>query len=79
MTTQLINQATYNALKGFGLTDYEVSKGFFDLGISMKDNKGGYNLSTLKAKISEVVKDEDPMIQTYLTKLQTKPEMKQAA
>ena len=32
-----------------------------------------------KAKITEVVKDEDPMIHTYLTKLQTKPEMKQAA
>lgn len=75
ITTKLVG----SLVKGFGLTDYEVSKGFFDLGISMKDNKGGYNLSTLKAKITEVVKDEDPMIQTYLTKLQTKPEMKQAA
>ena len=75
ITTKLVG----SLVKGFGLTDYEVSKGFFDLGISMKDNKGGYNLSTLKAKISEVVKDEDSTIQTYLTKLQTKPEMKQAA
>lgn len=75
ITTKLVG----SLVKGFGLTDYEVSKGFFDLGISMKDNKGGYNLSTLKAKITEVVKYEDPMIQTYLTKLQTKPEMKQAA
>jgi len=75
ITTKLVG----SLVKGFGLTDYEVSKGFFDLGISMKDNKGGYNLSTLKAKITEVVKDEDPMIHTYLTKLQTKPEMKQAA
>lgn len=75
ITTKLVG----SLVKGFGLTDYEVSKGFFDLGISMKDNKGGYNLSTLKAKITEVVKYEDPMIETYLTKLQTKPEMKQAA
>lgn len=75
ITTKLVG----SLVKGFGLTDYEVSKGFSDLGISMKDNKGGYNLSTLKAKITEVVKYEDPMIETYLTKLQTKPEMKQAA
>lgn len=75
ITTKLVG----SLVKGFGLTDYEVSKGFFDLGISMKDNKGGYNLSTLKAKITEVVKYEDPMIETYLTKLQTKSEMKQAA
>lgn len=75
ITTKLVG----SLVKGFGLTDYEVSKGFFDLGISMKDNKGGYNLSTLKAKITEVVKYEDPMIQTYLTSLQTKSEMKQAA
>jgi hypothetical protein len=71
ITTKLVG----SLVKGFGLTDYEVSKGFFDLGISMKDNKGGYDLSTLKAKITEVVKYEDVMIQTYLTKLQTKPEM----
>ena len=75
ITTKLVG----SLVKGFGLTDYEVSKGFLDLGISMKDNKGGYNLSTLKEKITEVVKYEDPMIQTYLTSLQTKSEMKQAA
>ena len=75
ITTKLVG----SLVKGFGLADYEISKGFFDLGISMKDNKGGYNLSTLKAKITEVVKYEDPMIQTYLTSLQTKCEMKQAA
>lgn len=40
----------------FGLTDHEISKGFFDLGIPMKDNKGGYELATLKSKITEVVK-----------------------
>lgn len=75
ITTKLVG----SLLKGFGLADYEISKGFFDLGISMKDNKGGYNLSTLKAKITEVVKSEDATIQTYLTSLQTKSEMKQAA
>lgn len=75
ITTKLVG----SLVKGFGLTDYEVSKGFFDLGISMKDNKGGYNLSTLKAKIDEVVKYEDQAMTTYLTKLQTKSEVKQAA
>lgn len=75
ITTKLVG----SLVKGFGLTDYEVSQGFLDLGIPMKDNKGGYNLSTLKEKITEVVKYEDPMIQTYLTSLQTKSEMKQAA
>ena len=74
ITTKLVG----SLVKGFGLTDYEVSKGFFDLGISMKDNKGGYNLSTLKAKITEVVKYEDPMIQTYLTSLQKPVEVKAA-
>lgn len=75
ITTKLVG----SLVKGFGLTDYEVSKGFFDLGISMKDNKGGYNLSTLKAKITEVGKSKDPMIQTYLIKLQTKPKVAEAA
>lgn len=75
ITTKLVG----SLVKGFGLTDYEVSQGFFDLGIPMKDNKGGYELATLKAKIIEVVKYEDQAIQTYLTKLQTKSEMDLAA
>lgn len=75
ITTKLVG----SLVKGVGLTDYDVSQGFFDLGIPMKDNKGGYELATLKAKIIEVVKYEDQAIQTYLTKLQTKSEMDLAA
>lgn len=75
ITTKLVG----SLVKGFGLTDYEVSQGFFDLGIPMKDNKGGYELATLKAKFTEVVKYDDQAIQTYLTKLQPKPEMDLAA
>lgn len=74
ITTKLVG----SLVKGFGLTDYEVSQGFFDLGIPMKGNKGGYELSTLKAKIIEVVKSDDQAIQTYLTKLQKPVEVKAA-
>lgn len=66
ITTKLVG----NLVKGFGLTDTEVSQGFTDLGIPMNQSRGGYELSTLKAKIIEVVKYEDQSIQAYLTKLQ---------
>lgn len=75
ITTKLVG----SLVKGLGLTEAEVSQGFSDLGIPMKDNKGGYELATLKAKYTEVVKDEDSTTQAYLTKLKTKPELAKAA
>lgn len=66
ITTKLVG----NLVKGFGLGDTEISKGFTDLGLPMGQNKSGYDLETLKAKILEVVKYEDVAIQAYLTKLQ---------
>ena len=75
ITTKLVG----SLVQGLGLSDHDVSKGFFELGIPMKDNKGGYKLAILKEKIIEVVKYEDQAMTTYLTKLQTKSEVKQAA
>ncbi len=75
ITTKLVG----SLVQGLGLSDHDVSKGFFELGIPMKDNKSGYKLSILKEKIIEVVKYEDQAMTTYLTKLQTKSEVKQAA
>lgn len=75
ITTKLVG----SLVQGLGLSDYDVSKGFFELGIPMKDNKGGYKLSILKEKIIELVKYEDQAIQTYLTQLQTKPKVAEAA
>jgi len=74
ITTKLVG----NLVKGLGLTDQEVSQGFYDLGISMKDNKSGYSLDTLKTKYTEVVKSEDTSIQAYLTKLHKPVEAKAA-
>jgi len=75
ITTKLVG----SLVQGLGLSDHDVSKGFFELGIPMKDNKGGYKLSILKEKIIELVKYEDQAIQTYLTQLQTKPKVAEAA
>ncbi|HGI7032734.1 TPA: hypothetical protein ACJTOE_004599 [Klebsiella aerogenes] len=68
ITTKLVG----SLVKGFGLTDYEVSQGFFDLGIPMKGNKAGYDLSTLTAKITEYVDYKDSSTQAYLTALRAK-------
>lgn len=54
-----------------GLTEAEVSQGFTDLGIPMNQNRVGYELSTLTAKILEHVDYDDKSIQAYLTKLGT--------
>ena len=67
ITTKLVG----NLLKGLGLTEIEVSQGFAELELPMGQNKGGYDLSTLKAKITEHVVYSDGSIQSYLTKLQT--------
>jgi hypothetical protein len=75
ITTKLVG----SLVKGFGFSDTEISQGFYDLGIRMKDNKSGYELATLKEKFTEVVKYEDQAIQTYLTQLQTKPKVAEAA
>lgn len=37
----------------------------------MGQNKGGYNLVTLKDKITEVVNFKDSSVQAYLTKIQS--------
>lgn len=58
ITTKLVG----SLLKGFGLADHEISKGFFDLGIPMKDHKGGYELEKLKTKYLEVVNHENSVI-----------------
>lgn len=61
-----------------GLTEAEVSQGFTDLCIPMNQNRVGYELSTLTAKILEHVDYDDKSIQAYLTKLE-KPELAKAA
>lgn len=66
ITTKLVG----NLVKGFGLDDTEISKGFTDLGLPMGQNKGGYELEKLKTKYLEVVNYENSVIQAYLTKLQ---------
>lgn len=58
ITTKLVG----SLVKGFGLADHEISKGFFDLGIPMKDHKGGYELEKLKTKYLEVVNYENSVI-----------------
>lgn len=67
ITTKLVG----NLVKGLGLSEIEVSQGFAGLGLPMGQNKSGYALSTLKAKITKYVVNSDNSVQVYLTKLQS--------
>lgn len=70
-----------NLLKGLGLKDHEISNGFTEIGLQLGKNLGGFNLSTLTAKVEENVDSQDTDVKKYIKNLRSKlePEVAKAA